>query len=110
MNARDRIFIQHMRDHALEVLQFIHERERADLDKDRLLLRGLSMSIGIIGEAARAVSDETREKYPDIPWADMIGTRNFLFHAYFKVDYDILWNTTQLDIPLLLQKLEALLA
>jgi uncharacterized protein with HEPN domain len=36
--------------------------------------------------------------------------RNIVVHGYFRVDLDILWNVTQMDVPLLQQQLAALRA
>jgi len=38
--------------------------------------------IEIIGETARRVSEETRERYPQIPWRQMTGMRNLVIHEY----------------------------
>jgi uncharacterized protein with HEPN domain len=43
----------------------------------------------IIGEAASHVSEPTREAYPEIPWAEMIGMRHRLIHECFRVDLQV---------------------
>jgi uncharacterized protein with HEPN domain len=65
--------------------------------------------IEIIGEAARRVSPQTRERHPEIPWATMIGMRNLMIHDYDDVDMDIVWDTVHRDLPELLGLLEPLL-
>jgi uncharacterized protein with HEPN domain len=40
----------------------------------------------IIGEAANHISDETKTKFSDIEWAQIIGMRNVFVHEYFGVD------------------------
>jgi len=50
----------------------------------------------IIGEAARNIPADIKSKFPQIPWADMVGMRNILVHGYFGVDYSIVWNTIDL--------------
>lgn len=39
----------------------------------------------------------------------MVAMRNRLIHAYFDIDHDIVWVTTTKHIPMLIQKLEAIL-
>jgi uncharacterized protein with HEPN domain len=63
----------------------------------------------IIGEAARNVSGEYQEDHSDIDWKGMIGLRNRLAHAYFDVDYDVLYKIIQEDIPPLIVTIEGLL-
>jgi len=41
-----------------------------------------------------------------IPWADIIGMRHRLVHAYLDINLDILWNTIQNDLPPLIQILK----
>ena len=83
--------LRHMRDAALEAMNFVHNRTRVDLDGDRMLTLALVKDIEIIGEAAGRISTDCKTKYPKIPWAQMIGMRNRLTHAYFEIDLDIVW-------------------
>ena len=62
----------------------------------------------IIGEAARRVSQDTRDAYPDLPWAQMIGMRNRLIHEYFRVNLTTVWETVQDDLPSLIALIEPL--
>lgn len=55
----------------------------------------------LIGEASNHLSDELTEKYPDIPWADIVGLRNVLVHQYFGIDLRQVWETAELDMPIL---------
>lgn len=52
-------------------------------------------NIEIIGEAITNVEEELKIKYPDVPWVQAKGMRNFLIHEYFKVDHDAVWETNQ---------------
>lgn len=63
----------------------------------------------IVGEAARRVPDETRHRYPEIPWIRIIGLRNRLIHGYDTVDFDILWQILIEDLPPLVVQLEDIL-
>ena len=61
--------------------------------------------IEIIGEAAKNLSDETKQNYPTIEWREISGLRNILVHEYFGVDIDLIWQIIQTDIPNLKSKL-----
>ncbi|MFH0921022.1 MAG: HepT-like ribonuclease domain-containing protein [Fibrobacterota bacterium] len=45
----------------------------------------------IIGEAARNIPESLQIKHPDIPWKDMIGMRNKIAHAYFGIQWLVVW-------------------
>ncbi|MFZ3148362.1 MAG: DUF86 domain-containing protein [Methanothrix sp.] len=58
----------------------------------------------VIGEASNHLSDELTEQNPDIPWADIVGLRNILVHQYFGIDLRQVWETAELDMPVLKAK------
>ncbi len=47
--------------------------------------------------------------HPEIPWRDLIRARDFLAHAYFKLDHTILWNIATKNLPELIATLAPLL-
>ena len=55
-------------------------------------------NIEILGEAGKLLSDATKEKYPNIPWKDISGTRDKLIHDYFGVNIDIVWDIAKNEI------------
>ena len=83
MRKDDFVRIRHMLDEAREVQQFASGRKREDLKTDRMLILALVKGIEIIGEAAVKITQETKDRYPEIPWASIVGMRNRLVHAYF---------------------------
>jgi uncharacterized protein with HEPN domain len=62
----------------------------------------------IIGEAARRISQPTRARISQIPWAAMIGMRNLIIHEYDDVDLQVVWDTVQEHLPNLIQAIEPL--
>jgi len=106
----DLLRLRHMRDFAREVIQFANDAQQKDLDNNRMLVRAIAMSVGTIGEAASQISQEFRDQHPEIPWRDVIATRNFLYHVYWMIQNDILWKTATVSVPDLLAKLENILA
>jgi uncharacterized protein with HEPN domain len=59
----------------------------------------------IIGEAANHISDETKTKFSDIEWAQIIGMRNVFVHEYFGVDSQIVWEIIKNDLPILKKRI-----
>ena len=108
MRPEDQVRIKHMVEAAADAASFIAGRARADLDNDRMLLFALIRCIEIIGEAARQVTDETRNLGADIPWSAIAGMRNRLIHAYFDVDAELVWKTVTVELPGLTARLRML--
>jgi uncharacterized protein with HEPN domain len=109
MREDDTIRLRHMLDAARQAVEFAQGRSRADLDRAPMLMLSLVKLIEIVGEAANQVSETTREQLSAIPWADIVGMRNRLVHAYFDINLEILWQTTQHDLPPLVAALERVL-
>ena len=56
-------------------------------------------NLEIIGEVANQIPVDIRKRYKDIPWAQIVGLRHRLIHGYFVIDYDIVWNIIDKEIP-----------
>ncbi len=108
--TRDLVRLREMADAAKKVLAFSEERTRADLDGDEMYALAIVRLLEIIGEAAKGVSESIRERYTDVPWSQIAGTRDRLIHGYFSVDYDIVWAVIARDLPPLLAKIETILS
>ena len=106
MQRDDSIRLRHMLDAAREAESFVRDKARGDLESDRKLVLALVKSIEIIGEAATKTSQHCRGELPHIPWADIVGMRNRLIHAYFDINLDVLWMTVRKDLPPLIAALE----
>jgi uncharacterized protein with HEPN domain len=98
-----------MLEHAKEAMSLVSGRTRQDLQKDRVLQLALTRLVEIIGEAASRVGDETRSRFPSIPWSMVVGMRNRLIHGYDTIDLDVLWDTATDDLPSLAGELESAL-
>lgn len=78
---------------------FIAGRSQEEFTNDDLLRSGVLQKFSVIGEASRRLSDDLKQRYPNVPWDKMIGMRNVGVHAYFELDWNIIWDTATEDIP-----------
>lgn len=101
--------LKHIADACREALSFIQDCSPADLSSNRMLALSLVKELEIIGEAANNLSKDCQDRYPQVPWRAIVGMRNRLIHAYFGIDYDVVWQTITESLPLLLVEVEAII-
>lgn len=82
---------------------------RESFERDELIQTWMLRHLQIIGEAARAMSEDFRTQHPELAWADMIGMRNILVHIYFGIDLDLVWQAVTQSVPHLKQQVETIL-
>jgi uncharacterized protein with HEPN domain len=85
--------LRHRLEYVREAIGLMRDKKRADLDTDRTLGLATLRCLEIVGEAASHIPESLRQQHPQIPWPQIIGTRNRLVHGYDPVDYDIIWST-----------------
>ena len=64
----------------------------------------------ILGEAARYVTEESRQRWEDIPWADIVGMRDMLVHYYHGLDDLLIVGAVRTSVPAILPQLREMLA
>jgi uncharacterized protein with HEPN domain len=60
----------------------------------------------VIAEAARRVSEATRQTLPNISWQEINGMRNRLVHEYDDLNLNIVWDVVQTEMPTLIEELK----
>ncbi len=89
--------------HIMDEINYLKSHtERLNRDKfmnDETLQRAFVRSIEIIGEAAKKLPEELKQKYSNIEWKAIAGMRDRLIHDYFGIDYDIVWDVVINKIP-----------
>jgi uncharacterized protein with HEPN domain len=92
-------FLKHMLDEIDFVIFNTANLSQSDFNTNAILSRAVIRSLEIIGEASKKLPSEFRLKYPQIDWKEISGTRDKLIHNYFGVDYDIVWDIIQNELP-----------
>lgn len=99
----------HMLRAAADAAEMADGASRNELDSDQKLRFALVHLLMIIGEAASRIPADDRQRFPAIPWAQVVGLRNRIVHGYFDVDLDIVWQIVEHDLPPLIAQLERIL-
>jgi len=105
--------MQHDREYLLDMLEaakiindYIGVKEKDEFLQDNFCQDAVIRRLAIIGEAANRISEQTRTRVSEIPWVEIIGMRNRLIHQYDDLDINIVWETINKDIPILITELE----
>ena len=111
MSEREwRFYLDDMVDFAERVLSYTEGFDQARFEASGLNFDATIRNIELLGEAATHIPPEIRDGHPEIPWRQIIATRNRLIHGYLGIDNDILWSIIEQDIPALLPQLLSLKA
>jgi uncharacterized protein with HEPN domain len=60
---------------ALADIRDLTQRDKETFRADRVAQQAVAYNLAVLGEAARALSPELRDRYPDVPWRDVIAQR-----------------------------------
>jgi len=102
---RDKIFIQHIFENIKDIKVFTKDVSKEELEENKEKLKAVVRSVEIIGEAAKNLSKDFKKKTAEIPWKEIIGTRDIFIHHYFGIDIDVLWKIITEDLPKLEKQL-----
>ncbi len=106
MKKDNLVYMKHILDAIHRIEKYTYGVKYDGFMDNELLQAGVIREIEIIGEAAKQLPQEFKDRYSNIPWKKMTGMRDKLIHNYLGVDLDAVWDTVEDDIPQLKDKLE----
>jgi uncharacterized protein with HEPN domain len=98
-NPDDLVYLRHILAAMEKIERYVSAVDQVRFRGDSLIQDGVIRQIQIIDEAARRLSVDLRDNYPEIPWRDIVGMRNKLVHDYFGVDLEAVFSTARDNIP-----------
>ena len=104
--SRDNAYLADILNAARAIRRFVHGVNREQFLANEEKYEAVNRKLEIIGEAARRLSPEARAQFPGIPWRLVTAMRNILIHDYDDVNLHVVWQTTQSDLPALIQAVE----
>ena len=106
---KDKIYLKHISDAIGDIERSVKGRSKKDFKENKDVKDASLRRIEIIGEATKNISTELRNKYNEIEWRKIAGTRDVVIHAYFSVDWDLIWEIIEKDLPILKNKISLIL-
>ncbi len=95
------LYLEDIWESILRIESYIEGLTSDEFLANNLVRDAVERRLGIIGEAAKKVDHEIRERYPEIPWREMAGLRDVLTHGYNHVDPMRIWIIATTDVPVL---------
>ena len=93
-----------------EAQDLVREVTLDQLLADSIKLRAFERIMQPVGESIKRVPQDFRDAYPEIPWRKIAGMRDVISHAYEDLAYEVLWDTVEMNFPIVLSDLERILA
>ena len=94
---------------AQQIQNYLSGVTREQFLADTKLQDAVAMRFIVLGEAARDLTEETRQQFSEIPFHLMAGQRNIIAHAYGRINFERIYETAQRDIAPLIQKIKPFL-
>jgi uncharacterized protein with HEPN domain len=105
----ERLYLNDIIEAADAISRFLAGVGEADFMSDELRQSAVLQKLIVIGEAAARLPEGFKDRHPQIPWRDIAAFRNIAVHAYFSVDWRIVWETATHDVPDLRRQIASLL-
>lgn len=103
---RDLQFLLDMLQSAELIMIYTAKSSKSEFVANLQLQDSVIRRLFVIAEAARRVSEATRQTLTNISWQEINGMRNRLVHEYDAVNLLIVWDVVQSEIPALIEELK----
>jgi uncharacterized protein with HEPN domain len=105
---RDRDYLLHIVDAIQKINRNILSRGKEQFFSDEVLQDSAVRNLEIIGEAVSKLSAAVKQQYPEVKWRQISAMRNRLIHGYITVNYAVVWDTINTDLPVFEQQITAI--
>ena len=106
---RDELYLADIAEAAKRAISYTAELSYEQFLDNTQVQDAVLRNLQVIGEASKKVSASLRKAYPNLPWREMAGIRDRVVHDYFGVDYRVVWEVVQRDLPRLLSLIQVIL-
>lgn len=106
MQPSDKAYLWDMITASEDIMSFIDGITVHEFSQDKKTRFAIERQLLVLGEAAKHVSEETKNEFSEIAWRKIIGLRNIIAHEYGDVIIERIWNICKKNIPELLAQLQ----
>lgn len=105
----EKLYLTDIVDAAQAIARFIMGEDYYEFEQNEMMNSAVLQKLTVIGEAASRLPKEFTNRFPEIPWVDIIGFRNIAVHEYFAIRWDIAWVAASEEVPVLKEQIEKIL-
>ena len=91
------------------IQRFIMGENFNGFEQNEMMNSAVLQKLMVIGEAAARLPKEFTQRFPEVPWVDIIGFRNIAIHEYFAIRWEIVWVAATEEVPILKERIEKIL-
>lgn len=99
MPRDSRQYLEDILEAAQRVESYLHGCSESTFRTDPRTVDAVVRNLEIVGEAAKRVPESVRDRHPEVEWRRIGAMRDFLAHAYFSVDLEIVWDAATRKLP-----------
>lgn len=98
--------LQDMREACDRIAGFVSGLDLGTFSADPRTVRAVLYDLVVLGEAAKGIAPETRDRFPSIPWRAVAGRKDIATHQYHAIMLDLVWDTASVRVPALRSALD----
>jgi uncharacterized protein with HEPN domain len=87
------------------IVIYTEGKTEADFLADDMRHKAVIRDLEVIGEAAKRLSLEIHDRFPDVPWRKMARMRDKLIHHYMGIEMGTVWATATEIVPPLVRRM-----
>lgn len=104
-----KIQLEDMLEAAGRIVKYVGGMSENEFYSDTKTFDAVIRNLEVIGEAAKNIPADVKDKTLDIEWKKIAGLRDILIHEYFGIDEEIVWDVVKNKIPDLIESLKKLI-
>lgn len=106
---REELYLRDVIEAADHITAFLANADFPAFRESELIRSAIVQKLAVMGEAAARLSDEMRARHCEVPWPRLVAFRNILVHAYFGIDWDVVWQAATREVPALRTQVASIL-
>ena len=103
MNDRDMVHIERIKDELFFINEVLYGKNKEIFMGEKIIQHAICMALITIGECAKHLSVEFKEKNSKLEWEQIVAVRNIAAHGYWQLNMQYIWQAMIDDVPKLVE-------